>query len=73
MFARHSAHNNPELISETSGMMPNFAGVEKFFAHHFQGIRCGWPFLSQAILHAPNPKRKSSGAGRRVNGGAVRL
>jgi hypothetical protein len=26
-----------------------------------------WPFLSQAILHAPNPKRKTPGAGRRVN------
>src|SRR5580658_1579579 len=29
--------------------------------------------LPQAILHAPNPKRKAPGAGRRVNGGAVRL
>jgi hypothetical protein len=73
MFARHSAHNNPELISETSGMMPNFAGVEKFFAHDFQGAGAVGLFLSQAILHAPNPKRKSPGAGRRVNGGAVRL
>jgi hypothetical protein len=32
MFARRSARNNPQLISETSGMMPNFAGVERFFA-----------------------------------------
>ena len=36
MFARYFAHNNPELFSETSGMMPNFAGVEKFFAHMFR-------------------------------------
>jgi hypothetical protein len=33
MFACRSAHNNPQSFSETSGMMPNFAGVEKFFAH----------------------------------------
>ena len=30
---------------------------------------CPRIWLSQAILHAPNPKRKSPGAGRRVNGG----
>ena len=34
-----------------------------------QSVWCGWPFFSQAILHAPNPKRKTPGAGRRVNGG----
>jgi len=33
MFACRSAHNNPQSFSETSGMMPDFAGVEKFFAH----------------------------------------
>ena len=55
-------------------MMPNFAGVEKFFAHMtFKASDAAGLFLSQAILHAPNPKRKSPGAGRRVNGGAVRL
>jgi phosphate transport system substrate-binding protein len=59
MFARRSACNNLELISETSGMMPNFAGIEKFFAYDFQGLRCGRPLLLEAILHAPNPKRKS--------------
>jgi hypothetical protein len=74
MYSRHSAHNNPELISETSGMMPDFAGVEKFFAHMtFKASGAAGLFLSQAILHAPNPKRKTPGAGRRVNGGAVRL
>ena len=55
-------------------MMPNFAGVEKFFAHMtFKASGAAGLFLSQAILHAPNPKRKTPGAGRRVNGGAVRL
>jgi len=34
--------------------------LKSFFAHDFQDVRCGWPFLSQAILHAPNPKRKIS-------------
>jgi hypothetical protein len=33
MFARRSAHNDPQSILETPGMMPNFAGVEKFFTH----------------------------------------
>src|SRR5271165_6015361 len=31
-FGRRMARNNPQSTSETSGMMPNFAGVEKFFA-----------------------------------------
>jgi len=30
MSARHSAHGNPQLISETSGMMPNLTVVGKF-------------------------------------------
>jgi hypothetical protein len=33
MFARRSARNNPQSFSETSGMMPHFAGIEKVFAH----------------------------------------
>ena len=40
-------------------MMPNFAGVEKFFAHMtFKASGAAGLFLSQAILHAPNPKRQ---------------
>jgi hypothetical protein len=55
-------------------MMQNFAGVEQFFAHMtFKAFDAAGLFLAQAILHAPNPKRKSPGAGRRVNGGAGRL
>jgi len=55
---------------ETLGMMPDFAGVEKFFAHMtFKASGAAGLFLSQAILHAPNPKRQTPGAGRRVNGG----
>jgi hypothetical protein len=53
MFACRSAHNNPELISETSGMMPNFAGVEKFFAHMTRLVRL-------AILVASNSPRAKS-------------
>jgi hypothetical protein len=33
MFACRSAHNNPQSFLETSGRMPDFAGVEKFFTH----------------------------------------
>jgi hypothetical protein len=55
------------MISETSGMMPNFAGFEKFFAHMtFETSGVAGLFLSEAILHARNPNRKSPGAGRRV-------
>ena len=68
MFACRSARNNLQLISETSGMMPDFAGVEKVFAHMtFKASGAAGLFLSEAILHARNPKRKSPGAGRRVN------
>jgi len=36
-------------------MMPDFAGVEKFFAHMtFKASGAAGLFLSQAILHAPN-------------------
>jgi hypothetical protein len=67
MFSSHSAHNNPELISETPGMMPDFAEVEKFFAYMtFKTSGAAGLFLSEAILHARNPKRKSPEAGRRV-------
>ncbi len=49
-------------------MMPDFAGVEQFFAQMtFKAFGAVGLFLVQAILHAPNPKRKSPGAGRRVN------
>jgi hypothetical protein len=74
MFVRRSAHNDTQSFLETQGMMPKFSGVEKFFAHMtLKASGAAGLFLSQAILHAPNPKRKSPGAGRRVNGGAVRL
>jgi hypothetical protein len=67
MFACRSARNNLQLISETSGMMPDFAGVEKVFAHMtFKASGAAGLFLSEAILHARNPKRKTPGAGRRV-------
>ena len=48
-------------------MMPDFAGVEKVFAHMtFKASGAAGLFLSEAILHARNPKRKTPGAGRRV-------
>jgi hypothetical protein len=62
MFACHSAHNNPEPISETSDMMPNFAGVEKFFAHMTfkvsgaAGHTCRKQFSSRQILIAKLPE-----------------
>jgi hypothetical protein len=67
MFVRHSARSNSQMISETSVMMPKFAGVEKFFTHMtFKTSGAASLFLSEAILPARNPKRKSPGAGRRV-------
>jgi len=40
-------------------MMPDFAGVEKVFAHMtFKASGAAGLFLSEAILHARNPKRK---------------
>jgi len=73
MFVRRSAHNDTQSFLETQGMMPKFAGFEKFFAHMtLKASGAAGLFLSQAILHAPNPKRQTPGAGRRVNGGAVR-
>ncbi len=62
MFACRSAHNNPELISETSGIMPNFAGVEKFFAHMTfkasgaAGHSCRKQFSTRQILNAKLPE-----------------
>jgi hypothetical protein len=53
MFAHRSARNNPELISETSGMMPDFAVVEKFFANMTRPV---W----LAILVASNSPRAKS-------------
>ncbi len=48
-------------------MMPNYAGVEKFFTHiTIKTSGASGLFLSEAILPARNPKRKSPGAGRRV-------
>lgn len=62
------ARNNSPLVSESLGMMPNFCrGRKVFHTHDFQGVRCGRPLLSQAILQAPNPKCKTPGAGLRVN------
>ena len=67
MFARRSAHNDLQSFLETPDMMPNFAGVEKFFTHMtFKTSGAAGLFLSEAILHARNPKRKSPEAGRRV-------
>ena len=67
MFVRRSANNNPQSFLETPGMMPDFAGVEKFFAHMtFKASGAAGLFLSEAILPARNPKSKSPGAGRRV-------
>jgi hypothetical protein len=62
MFARRSALNNPELISETSGMMPNFAGVEKFFAQMAfkasgaAGHSCRRQFSTRQILNGKLPE-----------------
>jgi hypothetical protein len=39
-------------LLETRGMMPNFAGVEKFF---IQDIRFGWPIL----VSSNSPRAKS--------------
>jgi len=67
MFARRSAHNDFQSFLETPDMMPNFACVEKFFTHMtFKTSGAAGLFLSEAILHARNPKRKSPEAGRRV-------
>ena len=70
IFARHSARNNSQLISETSGMMPNFAGVEKFFAHMtFKafgagGYSCRKQSSTREILKAKLPE---PGGGSRWN------
>jgi hypothetical protein len=53
MFACRSAHNNPQSFSETSGMMPDFTGVEKVFAHMTRPVRL-------AILVASNSPRAKS-------------
>jgi hypothetical protein len=53
MFACRSAHNNPQSFSEASGMMPNIAGVEKFFAHMTRPVRL-------ATLVASNSPRAKS-------------
>jgi hypothetical protein len=55
------------MISETSVMMLKFAGFEKFLAHMtFKafGAACN---LSQAILHAPNPRSKTPAPGGGCN------
>jgi hypothetical protein len=62
MFARRSAHNNPQPFSETSGMMPNLAVVEKFFAHMTfkasgaAGHSCRKQFTTRQILNAKAPE-----------------
>jgi hypothetical protein len=53
MFACRSAHNNPQSFSETSGMMPNFAGVEKFFAHMTRPVRLA------SLVASNSPRAKS--------------
>jgi len=61
------AHNVPQSFLETAGVMPNFAGVEKFFTHTtFKTSGAAALFWSEAILPARNPKWKNPGAGRRV-------
>jgi hypothetical protein len=68
MFARRSAHNDLQSFLETPDMMPNFACVEKFFTHMtFKafGAACN---LLQAILHAPNPKSKTTEPASRQGG-----
>jgi hypothetical protein len=68
MFACRSAHNNPQSFSETLGMMPNFAGVEKFFAHMTfkasgaAGHSCRKQFTTRQILNA---KTSEPGGGSR--------
>ncbi len=43
IFAHCFARNDFQLFSETSGMMPGSADVEKFFARMtFNDVRCGW-------------------------------
>jgi hypothetical protein len=67
IFGRRSAHNDLQSFLETPHMMPNFAGVEKFFTHmNFKTSGAAGLFLSEAIIRARNPKRKSPGGGRRV-------
>jgi hypothetical protein len=62
MFACRSAHNNPQSFSETLGMMPNFAGVEKFFAYMTfkasgaAGHSCRKQFSTRQILNAKFPE-----------------
>jgi hypothetical protein len=55
---RRFARNNSQLFSETSGMMPNSAGVEKFFARMtFKGVRHDWTARRQIerVVLCPSP------------------
>jgi hypothetical protein len=53
MFPRRSAHNDLPSFLETPDMVPNFAGVEKFFTlTTFKTSGATGLFLSEAILHA---------------------
>jgi hypothetical protein len=54
MFVRRSAHNDAQSFLETRGMMPNFAGVEKFFTH------MTFKAFGAAILVASNSPRAKS-------------
>jgi hypothetical protein len=62
MFACRSAHNNPQSFSETSGIMPNFAGVEKVFAHMTSKVSgaashsCRTQFSTRQILNSKLPE-----------------
>jgi hypothetical protein len=58
----YHARNNPELISETSGMMQDFAGLQKFFkpmtfkAFGAAGHACRQQFSTRRILNAKLPE-----------------
>ena len=61
-FVRHSVRDNSRLNSITSGMMPNCAGVEKFFTHMTfkafgaAGHSCRKQFSPRQILNAKAPE-----------------
>jgi hypothetical protein len=61
MFTRRVAHN-PQSFSETPGIMPDFAAVEKFFARMTfkasgaAGHSCRKQFSTRQILNAKLPE-----------------
>jgi hypothetical protein len=74
MFARRIARK-PQPFLETSGMMPDFAGVEKFFAHMTfkafgaAGHSCRKQFSTRQIL---NENSRSRAAGQRWSSPTMR-